>query len=113
VTDGDGVELTELATVWSDSTGSPLELFESSNPDAEAGSYVIQPSERVPEEGWTSHEGDELSVILEGEVILVTRSDEYTVSAGTLSVIPAGVDHYSLNESDEPTRLVYTAIGGL
>lgn len=110
---GDGVELTNLESVWEDSTGSPLTLFEASNPETEAGSYVIQSGERAPEEGWTSHEGDELSVILEGEVTLVTRNAEYTVSAGTLSVIPAGVEHYSINETDSPTKLVYTAIGGL
>ncbi|MCD2204564.1 cupin domain-containing protein [Halobacterium sp. KA-6] len=109
----DSVELTDLETVWADSTGSPLTLFEASDPDTEAGSYVIQPGERVPENGWTSHEGDELSVILEGEVTLVTRGAEYTVSAGTVSVIPAGTDHYSINETDTPTKLVYTAIGGL
>lgn len=109
----DDVELTTLEDVWDDSTGSPLTLFESTNPESEAGSYVIQPGERVPEEGWTSHEGDELSVILEGEVTLVTPDGEYTVSAGTFSVIPAGVKHYSVNETDEPTKLVYTAVGGL
>lgn len=109
----DGVTLTDLDAVWDDSTGSPLTLFESESPAAEAGSYVIRPGERVPEDGWTSHEGAELSVILEGEVTLVTRETEYTVSAGTLSVIPAGVDHYSVNGTDSPTKLLYTAIGGL
>ena len=107
------VELTDLEAVWEDSIGSPLTLFESDNPESEAGSYVIQPGERVPKEGWTSHDGDELSVILEGEVILATRDAEYTVSAGTLSVIPSGVEHYSRNDSDSPTKLVYAAIGGL
>lgn len=107
------VELTDLETVWAESTGSPLTLFESDDPEFETGSYVIQPGERVPEEGWTSHDGDELSVVLDGEVTLVTRDAEYTVPAGTLSVIPSGVEHYSRNESDSPTKLVYTAVGGL
>ncbi|MFB6183834.1 MAG: cupin domain-containing protein [Haloarculaceae archaeon] len=110
---GDTVELTDLDSVWTESTGSPHALFESIDPESEAGTFVIQPGERVPDEGWTSHEGDELSIILDGEVTLVTRTDEYTVSEGTFSVIPAGVDHYSVNETDEPTKLVYTAIGGL
>jgi len=109
----DAVELTDLESVWEDSTGSPLTLFESEDPESETGSYVIQPGERVPEDGWTSHGGDEVSVVLEGEVTLVTPSGEYTVSAGTLSVIPAGVEHYSVNDTDSPTKLVYTAIGGL
>lgn len=110
---GETVELTDLDSVWAESTGSPHALFESGDPKSEAGTFVIQPGERVPEEGWTSHEGDELSIILDGEVTLVTRTDEYTVSEGTFCVIPSGVDHYSVNETDEPTKLVYTAIGGL
>jgi len=48
-----------------------------------------------------------------GEVTLVTPDAKYTVSAGTLSVIPAGVEHYSVNETETPTKLVYTAVGGL
>lgn len=108
-----GVELTALDDVWADSTGSPLTLFETDDPESETGAYVIQPGERVPEEGWTSHEGDELSVLLSGEIELVTPDGEYTVEAGTLSVIPAGVDHYSVNETDEPVKLVYTVLGGL
>ncbi|WP_256301885.1 cupin domain-containing protein [Haloarchaeobius salinus] len=108
-----GVELTELADVWDDSTGSPLTLFESDDPESQTGSYVIQPGERVPEEGWTAHAGDEISVILDGSVELVTPDGEYSVEAGTLSVIPAGVEHYSVNRGDEPCRLVYTAVGGL
>jgi quercetin dioxygenase-like cupin family protein len=107
------VELMNLDDVWGDSKDAPLTLFESTDPEAEAGSYVIQPGERVPEIGWTSHEGDELSVILEGEVTLVTPDREYTISNGTFSVIPAGVRHYSVNETEDPTKLVYTAIGGL
>ncbi|PHQ37874.1 cupin [Halorubrum persicum] len=108
----DDVGLTDLKSVWENSAGSPLTLFEASDPEAETGSYVIQSGERVPEEGWTSHDGDELSVILEGDVTLVTRDTEYTVSEETLSVIPADVEHYSINETDSPTKLVYTVIGG-
>lgn len=59
------------------------------------------------------HEGDEISIILDGEVELVTPDGEYSVSSGMVSVIPAGVKHYSVNDTDKPVRLVYTAVGGL
>lgn len=108
-----GVELTDLDEVWDESADTPLTLFETDDPESETGSYVIRPGERVPEEGWTAHEGDELSVILDGEIELVTPEGTYTAGAGTLSVIPAGTDHYSVNQTDEPVRLVYTALGGL
>lgn len=107
------VQLTHLNDVWNESTGEPLTLFETNTPQSQTGSYVIQSGERVPPEGWTSHEGDELSVILEGEIELVTPEEEYVVNAGTLSVIPAGVKHYSVNATDDPVKLVYTVLGGL
>ncbi|AFK21034.1 cupin domain-containing protein (plasmid) [Haloferax mediterranei ATCC 33500] len=107
------IELTDLEDVWQDSTESPLTLFETDDPESQTGSYVIQPGERVPAAGWTSHEGDEISVILDGSVELVTPDGQYTVSEGSLSVIPSGVEHYSVNETDEPVRLVYTVLGGL
>jgi mannose-6-phosphate isomerase-like protein (cupin superfamily) len=110
---GDGVELTSLDSAWEDSIDDPMRLFQSDNPATEVGSFVIRPGERVPEKGWTSHQGDELSLIIEGTVKMVTRDDEYTLSKGTLSMIPSGVEHYSLNRSEDPVKLVYIAIGGL
>jgi quercetin dioxygenase-like cupin family protein len=107
------VDLYDLDARWDESVGDPLTLFEQNDPPAQAGSYVIQPGERVPKEGWTSHEGTELSVILSGEVRLVTPATERIVSENSFSVIPAGVDHYSINETDEPVRLVYTVVGEL
>ena len=107
------VELHDLDARWDESVGDPLTLFEQDDPPTQAGSYVIQPGERVPEEGWTSHDGPELSVILSGEVRLVTSATDRIVSENMLSVIPAGVDHYSVNETDEPVRLVYTVVGEL
>ncbi|WP_049915640.1 cupin domain-containing protein [Haloferax mucosum] len=107
------IELAELANVWQGSTGSPRTLFETDDPASQTGSYVLQPDERVPAEGWTSHEGDEISVILDGEIELVIPEGRHTVSAGTLSVIPSGVEHYSVNDTDGPVRLIYTVLGGL
>lgn len=107
------VELYDLDDRWDESTGEPLTLFEQDEPPAQAGSYVIQPGERVPEDGWTSHDGPELSVILSGRVRLVTPDETITVREGTFSVIPAGVEHYSVNETDEPVRLVYAVVGEL
>lgn len=111
------VLLFELADLWEDSTGEPNTLFESTNPAVQSGTYVIEPGERVPETGTTSHEGPELSVILSGEVVLGLPDSEgeteRLVSPGTYSVIPAGVEHYSENRGDEPVNLVYTVAGEL
>lgn len=105
----------ELDTLWGDSVGEPLALFESDDPRVQSGTYVIQPDERVPESGTTSHGGPEISVILSGEVILGLpgRDETYEVPSRTLVVIPEGVEHYSHNRESEPVKLVYTVIGEL
>lgn len=115
--DAEDVLLFDLDDLWEESTGEPKALFESADPPVQSGSYVIEPGERVPETGTTSHGGPELSVILSGEIVLgLPESDgktERTVPAGTYSVIPAGVEHYSENRGDEPVELVYTVAGEL
>lgn len=104
------IQIHDLESNWSESTDEPLSLYESNDPQAETGSFVIEPGERVPEEGTTSHEGDEISVILSGELEVVTEESN-TVGEGTLSIIPARVEHYSVNHGDQPVKLVYTILG--
>jgi oxalate decarboxylase/phosphoglucose isomerase-like protein (cupin superfamily) len=111
------VLLFDLDALWPESAGEPETLFESEDPPVQSGSYVIEPGERVPETGTTSHGGPELSVILSGEIVLGTPQSEgdteEAVPAGTYSVIPTGVEHYSENRGDEPVELVYTVAGEL
>lgn len=114
VTDN-GVQVHELDGLWEDSVGEPLTLFTNDEPFAQAGSYVIRPGERVPETGTTSHGGPELTVILSGEVVLcLPDADRKVVSGpGTFVIIPAGVEHYSENRTEDPVELVYTVVGEL
>ncbi|MFC3959137.1 cupin domain-containing protein [Halovivax cerinus] len=106
------IHIHDLESNWAESTGDPLTLYETDDPTTESGSFVIEPGERVPEAGTTSHAGDELSVVLSGELEVVTESTR-TVEATAFTVIPAGVEHYSVNRGDEPVKLVYTILGDL
>lgn len=107
------IERYDLDDLWDDSTGEPLELFVDDRPEVHAGSYVIRPEERIPEEGTTSHGGHEISVILSGEVVVGTGAGEHLVGPGTLVVIPAGTEHYSENPGEGAVKLVYTVLGEL
>lgn len=102
-----------LTDLWQDSRGEPVSLYEGDDSTVQTGSYVIEPGERVPETGRTSHDGDELSVIVSGEINLVADGERYTIGSETLSVIPAGTAHYSENTGTEPCYLVYTVFGEL
>lgn len=108
-----GIHKYNLSDVWMDSTGQPLELFTGDSPEVTAGTFVIGTGDRIPDEGVTSHDGHEISVILSGEVILGTSDGEITLSSGTLVVIPAGTEHYSENRREEQVRLIYTVVGSL
>lgn len=101
-----------LETVWRDSTDDPLSVYKQDDPPAQTGTFVIRPEERVPATGTTTHDGLEISVVLEGELTLVTERS-YHVTAPSLVVIPAGVAHYSRNDGDEPVRLTYAIFGEL
>lgn len=113
--DQPGVRVFDLDDRLAESAGDPLTLFENDEPPVQAGTYVIEPGERVPETGTTSHDGPELSVILSGEVVLGLPDDEQerVVGPGTFVTIPAGTEHYSENRTDNPVELVYTVAGNL
>jgi quercetin dioxygenase-like cupin family protein len=57
--------------------------------------------------GWHTHPGDEISVVNEGEVLLmVAGQPTRKVVAGEGFVIPAGTPHNAKNEGTAPTKLV-------
>lgn len=107
------VTVHRLEECWDESRDDPLALFKSTNPDAEVGSYIIEPGERVPEIGTTSHDGDEISIILSGEIDLIIEGDRTSIGPESVTVIPTGTPHYSENTNDEPVRLVYAVLGEL
>lgn len=114
MTDASDVRVFDLDEQWAESVGEPLALFADEDPSVQAGTYVIEPGERVPETGTTSHGGPELSVILSGEVVLgLEDGSERVVGPGTFVTIPAGVEHYSENRVDRPVELVYVVVGDL
>ena len=57
--------------------------------------------------GWHTHPGDEISVVNEGEVVLMVAGQApRKVVAGEGFVIPAGTPHNAKNESAAPVKLV-------
>lgn len=106
------VEVFDLAETWAASPGEPVSLHSSDEPVLEAGAFVIEPGERVPETGAAAHDGTEFSVVFQGELRLggPTMDREVTVVGETAVVIPAGVEHYSRNPADDPARLVYVVL---
>ena len=74
------------------------------------GTASIPPGARVPVEGEGRHEGDEYSILFKGTTKIVSGGQEYRMSAGEASFIPAGEAHWSLNDGDTDCELVWILV---
>ena len=63
---------------------------------------------RLPLEGVSTHEQDEISFILSGSLAAVSGGEAATLNAGDISFIPAGEAHWALVLED--TRIAYVLI---
>ena len=85
-------------------------LYEGStqaNDGIKMGYAVFGPGARVPKEGTASHPEDEFAYIISGGLKCCSGGVVYESKAGCSSFIPAGEEHFSINESDEPCTLIY------
>jgi quercetin dioxygenase-like cupin family protein len=74
------------------------------------GCAVFGPGVRVPKEGHTSHDTDEFSYIISGNIKCFSGGKTHELKAGDAAYIPAGEPHYSCNESNEVCTLVYMLV---
>ncbi|MEM4289467.1 MAG: cupin domain-containing protein [Nitrososphaerota archaeon] len=95
--------------VWSSSLGKVSVLVnESMSRLMMAGIVVLNPGQRLPAEGYSLHElSDELSYVVEGEVVFGTESSERLLRAGDLFFNPKGTRHYVRNDADKPCRVIW------
>jgi len=92
--------------LWHRAAGQTLSLVEGET--ARAGVFQFEPGQRVPQAGFTAHEGTEVSIVLSGEVVLGVEGDlERTVRSGELVIIPRGTLHYSYNPGPGVARIFW------
>ncbi|MFQ6033918.1 MAG: cupin domain-containing protein [Candidatus Bipolaricaulia bacterium] len=98
----------ELESLWADSWGKVLTLVSGEDcAELTAGIVAFKPGQRVPEEGFTSHKGAELSLLLSGELVIVTEDGERTIRSGELVLIERDTLHYSENRSPSEARVIW------
>lgn len=66
----------------------------------------LMPGERVPAEGMSCHEEDEFSFFISGEVETYCNGKHSVEGAGDATFIPAGMEHWCINTTSEPCKLV-------
>lgn len=69
--------------------------------------YVeIEGDSILPEDGWSVHEHDEFSIILEGELDSEMDGKLYTVHAGDYTFIKKGTFHRTYNRKNETCKIM-------
>ncbi len=95
--------------VWASSSGKVSVLVsESMSKLMMAGIVVVNPGQRLPKEGYSLHEfSDELSYIVEGEIVFGTENGEKVLVEGDLFFNPKGTKHYVRNDTNKPCRVIW------
>lgn len=75
--------------------------------DISFGTVEIQPGQRVPDNGLSVHEGNEYSFIVEGEVEGESGGKPFKVTASDASIFPAGEEHWTINNSSKPCKIIW------
>lgn len=78
--------------------------------EVDFGFVSIPAGERLPQEGTTFHDEHEYSFIIKGSLAGESGGEPYKISAGEASYIPAGEQHWCVNEGNEPVELVYALV---
>ncbi|MGQ9477454.1 MAG: cupin domain-containing protein [Candidatus Bipolaricaulia bacterium] len=95
-------------SLWADSMGKVLTLVSPEDcRELMAGICTFKPGQRLPQEGFTSHEGAELSLMLSGELVVGTEEGERVVKSGELVLIEPGTRHYSENRGRAEARVIW------
>lgn len=74
------------------------------------GVAKVAPGDRLPKEGYTSHEGHEYSFILSGELSGESGGEAFHIKAGELSYIPLGEEHYCQNDGEEEVEIFFVMV---
>ena len=83
------------------------EVMRLSGEAVKCGVAYFPPGSAIPEKGYTSHDADEVSFIIEGSLRVESGGETFQVGPGDLCHIPRGEEHRSANLGHEPCRLAW------
>ncbi|MFP4051363.1 MAG: cupin domain-containing protein [Thermoplasmata archaeon] len=96
-----------LEDEWAESINNALSLYEIDD-NIEVGILTLEPQTRLPEEGYSVHEGShEFAYVIEGEVTINTEDEEKTVKEGELIYNSPGTKHYTSNKTKKEAKILW------
>lgn len=77
------------------------------------GLVSIAPGERVPGQGLSNHSEDEYSYVIDGAIEGECGGHPFNISTGEASFIPAGEEHWAINNGDGDCEIVWVLVNKL
>lgn len=74
------------------------------------GMVSIPPKGRIPLKGVAPHDEDEYSILVKGKMITTIGDQEFLLSAGDSTLIPAGEAHAVYNPGEEECLLIWALV---
>lgn len=103
----------EIKTIYDAPTTAPIimvpmfdEIFKEKKIDGTFNYVEIEGKAKVPEEGYSIHDHDELSMVIEGSLEVEIENEIYHVKTGDYTLIRKGVPHISKNLNEEKCTIV-------
>ncbi|MFB7142312.1 MULTISPECIES: cupin domain-containing protein [unclassified Bacillus (in: firmicutes)] len=74
------------------------------------GTVLVPPKARIPISGFGSHNQDEYSIVIKGSIYTESAGESFHLTAGDATLIPAGEEHWAINDSDEDCEIVWVLV---
>lgn len=81
-------------------------IFKEKSIDGSFNYVEIEGKAKVPEDGYSIHDYDELSIVIEGNLKVEIENEIYLVKTGDYTLIRKGVPHISKNLNEEKCTIV-------
>lgn len=85
-------------------------LFANKEKTVKFGTAIIAPGERIPAVGVSCHFEHEYSVIVKGKIAGESGGEAFEVGESAATFIPAGEEHWAINNSDVPCEIVWLLV---
>lgn len=82
------------------------EIFKGKNLDGSFNYVEIEGKAKVPEEGYSIHDHDELSIVIEGNLEVEIENEIHHVKTGDYTLIRKGLPHISKNLNEKKCIIV-------
>ncbi|WP_134698662.1 cupin domain-containing protein [Ammoniphilus sp. YIM 78166] len=77
---------------------------------AKFGVVSVPPKARIPLSGTGAHDEDEYSIVVKGSILAGITGQEYRLTVGDASLIPAGEAHWAYNDGEEECQIVWVLV---